>query len=430
MQTDENKTSRTAEIELIKSKKIELVPLKEIKLNKKNSNRHPPEQIERLANIIRYQGFREPGVISNLSGVLIAGEGRYLAAKKLGLKKMPVIFQDFDSEEQEYAFGVSTNSIASWAELDLGLINLELENMGPDFDLEMLGLKDFELDPADKYADKDADEIPEVKESITKTGDLWLLGEHRVLCGDCTVKENVERLDISSSVLMVTDPPYGVDYTPEWRNDALGEANSSIGLVKNDTRIDWSDTYKLFTGNVIYVWHDGRRAKRVQENIEDCGFEVVSQIIWAKQHFALSRGDYHWKHEPCWYAVRKGQNHNWQGARDQSTLWEINNGLSQGGGKQEESTGHGTQKPVECMLRPIVNNSKASDAIYDPFLGSGSTLIACEKTNRKCFGMEIDPHYVSIIVERWCKYTGNEAYRENSDGSKTSWTDAKKEAWA
>jgi DNA modification methylase len=217
---------------------------------------------------------------------------------------------------------------------------------------------------------------------------------------------------------MVTDPPYGVEYDPSWRDGAdLGVGERSRGKVQNDDIVDWTDAYTLFEGDVVYVWHAGKFTHIVAKNLEDCGFDIVSQIIWAKQHFALSRGDYHWQHEPCWYGARKGKKHHWRGARDQSTVWEIKNNNSFGNSNKEETWGHGTQKPVECMQKPIENNSLANDYVYDPFGGSGTTLIACEKTGRRCLMMELDEKYCDIIIRRWQKFTGKQATLEETGES-------------
>jgi DNA modification methylase len=197
---------------------------------------------------------------------------------------------------------------------------------------------------------------------------------------------------------MVTDPPYGVDYDPDWRNRA-DRANGkpygarAIGLVTNDTRVDWKDAYSLFTGDVVYVWHCGRSAKEVSQNIEDAGFIIIAQIIWVKNNIVIGRGDYHYKHEPCWYAVRKGSNHNWQGSRKEASVWEINKPM-------KSETGHSTQKPLECMAKPIENNTAIGDFVYEPFCGSGTTMVACQNLNRKCRAIEISPNYCAVILER------------------------------
>jgi DNA modification methylase len=211
---------------------------------------------------------------------------------------------------------------------------------------------------------------------------------------------------------MVTDPPYGVGVEPEWRQQVgLNPYTRQSGKVSNDDRVDWAAAYQLFPGDVAYVWHAGIHAAQTALNLSTCDFQIRAQIIWKKQHFAISRGAYHWGHEPCWYAVRKGKTSHWRGDRTQSTVWEVAN-LNPFGGSSEaedEATGHGTQKPVELMRRPILNHTQAGEAVYDPFLGSGSILIAAENTHRICYGMDIDPKYVDVAVLRWQRFTGQEA---------------------
>lgn len=245
------------------------------------------------------------------------------------------------------------------------------------------------------------------EEAYTKFGDVYELNGHRLICGDSTLPDIVFKLlNGEEPILMVTDPPYGVNYDPNWRNEA-GKGQRAGGKVQNDDIVDWRVTYSLFPGSVAYVWRAGKYSPEVAKNLQDCEFEIISQIIWAKQHFALSRGDYHWKHEPCWYAVRKGHSHNWQGSRKESTVWDIANHNAFGGGKEDkddERTSHGTQKPIECMAIPIRNNSAKGEIVYDPFLGSGTTLIASELLDRKCYGVELSPAYCDIIVNRYKNY--------------------------
>jgi len=245
-------------------------------------------------------------------------------------------------------------------------------------------------------------------------------GQHRVLCGDSTSAEAVTRLlspasGIPQPFLMVTDPPYGVEYDPEWRAEHDGGGRHATGKVANDDRIDWAPAYALFPGHVMYVWHAGVYAAEVAVGILATRFQIRGQIIWRKQHFVFSRGAYHWQHEPCWYAVRKGQSAHWRGDRTQSTVWDVPNANPHGGSGQAEQTGHGTQKPVELMRRPILNHTVKGEAVYDGFLGSGSTLIAAELTERICYGLEIDPRYVDVICQRWMAITGRQATLE-SDG--------------
>lgn len=250
-------------------------------------------------------------------------------------------------------------------------------------------------------------------------GDLWLLGSgsgrvHRILCGDSTASEVVSRLllDQVQPRLMATDPPYGVDLKPEWREQRrLNPRTRQFGKVENDDRADWSEAWALFSGDIAYVWHASLRASEVAFSLEACGFEICSQLIWVKQHFAIGRGDYHWQHEPCWYAVRKGRPGRWLGGRKQTSVWEVPNLNPFGGQKttEDEATGHGTQKPVELMRRPIQNHTRKGEVCYDPFLGSGSTLIAAESCGRVCYGIDLDPIYVDMGVLRWQRYTGQKA---------------------
>lgn len=247
--------------------------------------------------------------------------------------------------------------------------------------------------------------------NVTVLGDVWILGGHRLRCGDSTNASDVSAaLGDGHPTLMVTDPPYGVDYDPNWRNEAakagkLAYADRRVGEVANDDREDWTPAWKLFPGAVGYVWHAGRHASAVQASLLAADFEIRNQVIWAKSNFPISRGHYHWRHEPCWYAVRKGKTANWIGDRKQTTLWEINLDKNVEGG-------HSTQKPVECMARPIRNHD--APEVYDPFLGSGTTISAAEQLGRRCFGLELEPRYCDVIVERWQTLTGGKAKRERA----------------
>lgn len=213
--------------------------------------------------------------------------------------------------------------------------------------------------------------------------------------------------------LMVTDPPYGVSYDAEWRNKAaaaghIGQKKSTqaVGKVSNDDQADWSEAWVLFPGDVAYVWHASVKAAVVQQSLEASGFVIRNQLIWAKNNIAIGRGHYHHKHEPCWYAVKKGGTGHWQGSRKEATVWEIDKPM-------KSETGHSTQKPVECMRRPILNNSAEGDVVYDPFLGSGTTLIAAHAEGRTCYGLELNPAYVDVIVKRWQEFTGEQATLED-----------------
>jgi DNA modification methylase len=369
--------------------------------------------IERMAASINEFGFKIP-ILARSAGDIVDGHLRLKAAQKLELQEVPVILCDEWSEAQVKAFRLLVNRSATWADWDQELLTLEISELDTlDFDLSLTGFEPTEIDEClfgQEKEDAQQQDIPPLpQEAITQLGDLWICGEHQVLCGDATSANAVAALFGSAMpVLMVTDPPYGVNYDPNWREDAGLGRQRQTGTVKNDQQVDWSAAYRLFLGNVAYVWHAGVHASEVAANLESAGFRIRSQIIWAKQHFALSRGDYHWQHEPCWYAVREGKAANWCGDRTQSTLWQVAN-LNPFGGSAEEPTGHGTQKPLELMRRPILNNSRRGEIIYDPFLGSGTSLVAAEDTDRVCFGLEIDPRYVDVILMRWQKLTGKAA---------------------
>jgi DNA modification methylase len=249
------------------------------------------------------------------------------------------------------------------------------------------------------------DAAPEPSEPVVRLGDLWLLGEHRLLCGDATVKNDVMRvLDGASPHLMITDPPYGVNYDPESRVEARGGSIRSIGKVMNDDRADWRGAWEQFDGDVVYLFHAGKHSATAQLSLEVTGFEIRSQCIWYKSNFAISRGDYQQQHEPFFYAVR-GPSH-WAGARDQSTVWEV------GQVPKDEKTGHGTQKPVALIIRAIENSSQPGDGVYDPFVGSGTTIMAASETDRICYAMDLDPVYCTVAIERWQILTGKQAVFE------------------
>ena len=210
---------------------------------------------------------------------------------------------------------------------------------------------------------------------------------------------------------MVTDPPYGVDYDPAWRLRAGVNNSSRMGQVRNDDRADWREAWTLFPGSVAYVWHGALHSSEVAASLMAASFDIRAQIIWAKPRLVLGRGHYHWQHEPCWYAVRSGGTGHWSGDRSQTTLWSI------GHEGQDAATEHATQKPVACMRRPIENNSSVGQAVYDPFLGSGTTLIAAEQTGRSCYALELEPRYIDVALLRWQAFTGQEARHAESGES-------------
>lgn len=240
---------------------------------------------------------------------------------------------------------------------------------------------------------------------------MLLRQKHRIACGSSTDAHTVEAVLAGVAPhLMVTDPPYGVEYDANWRNEAYRADGRPIGAhakgkVLNDDRADWREAWALFPGDVAYVWHAGLFAGVVADSLVASDFHLRSQIIWNKGQLVLSRGDYHWEHEPCWYAVKRGAKGHWAGDRKQTTVWHIAK-------PRKNETGHSTQKPVECMKRPIENNSSPGQAVYEPFSGSGTTIIAGEMTGRCVYAIELNPAYVDMAVMRWQAFTGEAATLE------------------
>ncbi|MDO5623039.1 MAG: site-specific DNA-methyltransferase, partial [Paracoccus sp. (in: a-proteobacteria)] len=388
---------------------------------------HSETQIAQIAASIRAFGLTNP-ILIGADDVIIAGHGRLMAAQQLELAEVPVIVLEHLTEAQRRALVIADNKLAENAGWDEELLRLELSALQEDFDfdLDVIGFSDAELEallvpqPLDLNTDGE-DDIPEPpSDPVTRPGDLWLMGNHRLICGDSTVATDVERvLGGIRPLLMVTDPPYGVAYDPAWRNKAGASSTRRTGKVLNDDRADWREAWALFPGDIAYVWHGALHAATVAESLEVNGFAIRSQIVWAKDRLILSRGDYHWQHEPCWYAVKKTGKGHWAGDRKQTTLWRIANK------DQDAETVHGTQKPVECMRRPMLNNSSPGQAVYEPFMGSGTTLIAAESCGRICLGVELNPAYVDVAVDRWQRFSG-EAIILNHDGHGFNWLRSRK----
>ena len=390
---------------------IETWPIERLHVYANNAKMHGSDQVAKIAASMAKFGWTVPCMVAD-DGELIAGHGRVLAATLLGLTEVPVIRLGHLDEAERRAYRIADNKLTEMGEWDDALLREEIAGLlAEDFDLSLLGITDEDLDallrdPDELDGDTEGeDDIPETPTTpVSVAGDIWQMGSHRLICGDSTSADVVEKLlgDIKP-LLMVSDPPYGVEYDPGWRNKTGASATKRTGKVLNDDRADWREAWSLFPGDVAYVWHGALHAATVAESLEAVGFKVRSQIIWAKDRLVLSRGDYHWQHEPCWYAVKKTGKGHWAGDRKQTTLWQIANK------DQDAETVHGTQKPVECMRRPILNNSSPGQAIYEPFMGSGTTLIAAETTARVCFGIELNPTYVDVAVERWQQFSGEAA---------------------
>jgi DNA modification methylase len=388
--------------------KLEKVLLKDIKPFAKNPRQINKDQMGHLENLIKKFGLIDKPIL-NKDFTLIGGHQRIKVLKKMKVKEIDCWIPDhlLDEKEIEHlCIGLNLNQ----GSFDYDILANEwdpIELLQYGFTEEqLLGLEQkVETIEGDLEDDEEEMEVGKEEDASTKLGDVYELGNHRLVCGDSTNPDCVTiAMGGMEPILLVTDPPYGVSYDPEWRGRA-GKGCKAKGKVQNDDKIDWRISYSLFNGSVAYIWHAGKHSSEVAKNLEDCEFEIISQIIWSKQNFALSRGDYHWKHEPCWYAVRKGHNHNWKSDRKQTTVWEIASLNAFGKSKDEdERTNHSTQKPLECMGKPIRNHTDPGDYVYDPFLGSGTTLIAAEKLGRKCIGVELSPAYCDMIVKRYFKF--------------------------
>jgi len=347
----------------------------------------------------------------NLDNMIIAGHQRITVLKLLGRGEELIdirVPNRMLTETELKEYNVTSN-------IQVGLWNVEMLNdIFDDIDLKGLGLNVNDLPSSLKYVeipdlspDEDLPDVNSISTDIVP-GDLFeLTGKglrHRLICGDSTTPGCVQKLiGDEKPILMVTDPPYGVNYDPTWRDKINAVHGKRNGVVNNDDIPSWIGAYSLFNGDVIYIWHASRFQDIIMKDIADCGFELRSQIIWVKSTFVLSRGDYHWQHEPCLYAVRKGKNSNWYGGRNQSTVWEIR-GLNVFNSNEDIMTSHGTQKPIEAMAKPIINNTRKGESVYDPFGGSGTTMVASHQLGRNCLMGEIDPRYCQMIIDRMKKF--------------------------
>ena len=387
--------------------RLEFWPVGRLIPSARNARTHSAAQVAEIASSIRAFGFSNPILVGE-DGDIIAGHGRLAAARQLGMTEVPVVVLSGLPDLQRRQLLLADNRIALNAGWDLEMLHLELKELTAlGADLEGLGFTTQELArvlaPPRSTGLTDEDEIPELSETaVSRPGDVWCAGPHRIACGDCTDEDAVSRLLAGVTPhLVVTDPPYGVDYDPAWRHRLGVNQSARRGKVRNDTHADWEAAWALFRGDIAYVWHGALHTTTVAESLRRQGFDIRAQIIWAKERLVLGRGDYHWQHEPCWYAVRsKGY---WTGDRKQTTLWSIPSG------NQDFETQHSTQKPVECMRRPMQNNSSPGQAVYDPFLGSGTTLIAAETIARACFAIELEPAFVDVALRRWESFTGQKA---------------------
>ena len=397
--------------------KIEYLSVSELRPYEGNPRVHSEKQIKKLMSSIQEYGIVLP-VLIDANNVIIAGHAVVTASLNLQISEIPCVRASHLNEAQKRAYILADNRLAEDSSWDRAILKAEMLKLRDDYGLELesTGFESREIlrlrmDIAE--TPKDEDLLPEASENIiSQPGDIWQLGEHRIICGSCTDHDTVKKLlQGEKPHLMITDPPL------------------RTGKVLNDDKADWREAWKLFPGDVAYIWHASIHVKEVMASLEACNFVIRSQIIWAKKNFALSRGDYHWQHEcclyalkndesecpeipgycpgyeACWYAIREGKKSHWTGSRSESTLWQIDF-------DEDKITNHGTQKPVECMRRPMLNNSDINEIIYEPFCGSGSTIIAAESCRRRCYAVELNPEYVDMAIKRWQDYTGREAVNE------------------
>ncbi len=392
---------------------IEQTPVDRLVPYARNARTHSDEQVAQIAGSIAEFGFVNPILIGE-DDVIIAGHGRLMAAHKLGLSEVPVIRLGHLSETQRRALVLADNKIAEQAGWDEELLRLELEELqAEDFNLELTGFDFDEIDRLLQSGDGDSsgniedDEVPEAPvETVSKLGDLWLLGSHRLLCGDATQLSDVERvLGGGLADLTFCDPPYNVDY-------AGGATRTSDRRIQNDNLgegfyqflYDACVNILTVTKGGTYICMSSSEIHTLQKAFVDAGGHWSTFIIWAKNTFTLGRADYQRQYEPILYGWKEGVDHFWCGARDQGDVWFID--------RPTKNDLHPTMKPVALVERAIRNSSKSRDIVLDPFGGSGTTLIACEKTGRSARLIEMDPKYVDVIVQRWQEFTALEATLE------------------
>lgn len=383
---------------------MQLVPIGKLVPYVNNARTHSPEQINKLRSSLREFGFINPVIIDRDFGV-IAGHGRILAAKEEGIAEVPCVFADHLTEAQKKAYIIADNRMALDAGWDEELLRVEIEALQAEtFDLSLTGFDEKELsdlfkDDADVQED-DFDVDAELeKPTVTKSGDVWTLGRHRLVCGDSTKMETFDTLMQGRKAnLVVTDPPYNVNY------------EGTAGKIKNDNLVDekfyqflfdaFSNIEKVMADDAsIYVFHADTEGLNFRKAFSDAGFYLSGCCIWKKPSLVLGRSPYQWQHEPCLYGWKRSGKHQWYSDRKQTTIWEFE--------KTKKNTDHPTMKPISLLAYPIQNSSMSNTLILDPFGGSGSTLIACEQTDRSCYTIELDEKYCDVIVKRYIEQAGS-----------------------
>ena len=371
----------------------------------RNARTHSDMQVAQIAASIKEFGFLNPIVIAE-DNTILCGHGRLMAAQKLGLKKVPCVKESHLTETQRRAFIIADNKLSLNAGWDNELLSVELtELQGTDFDLELLGFDEKELsqlfDEGNEIQEDAFDVETELtKPTFSKTGDIWSLGRHRLVCGDSTKEETYKSLmGKKKANLVMTDPPYNVDY------------QGSAGKIKNDNME--SDKFYQFLLDAfvnmeqamasdasIYVFHADTEGLNFRKAFIDAGFYLSGCCIWKKPSLVLGRSPYQWQHEPCLYGWKKKGKHQWYSGRKETTVWEFE--------KSKKNSEHPTMKPIPLLAYPITNSTMSNAIVLDPFGGSGSTLIACEQTDRICYTIELDEKFCDVIVNRYLEQVGTD----------------------
>lgn len=392
---------------------VEHWPLQRLIPYARNARTHDERQVSQIAASMVEFGFVNPILVGE-EGVIVAGHGRLMAAQQLQMETVPVIVLGHLSETQRRALVIADNKLAEqagWSEELLALELGELQDLG--FDLDLIGFSDEELEGLleleDKPGQTDEDQVPKPEENvISQRGDLWLLGDHKLLCGDATQLDDVKTLlGDELADMAITDPPYNVDYSGGNREQMRGKERVILNDKLGD---DFYDFLKSSVNNLLhvtkgacYISMSSSELTTLQKAFQEAGGRWSTFIIWAKNHFTLGSSDYQRQYEPILYGWKEGHDHFWCGDRNQSDVWFVN--------KPQKNDLHPTMKPVELIERAIKNSSKSRDLVLDAFGGFGTTLIACEKTGRRARLLELDPKYVDVIIRRWQDYTGEEAIR-------------------
>lgn len=380
----------------------------------RNSRTHSDAQVAQIAASISEFGWTNPVIVDGSNGI-IAGHGRVLAARKLGLDTVPCIEVAHMSEAQKRAYVIADNKLALNAGWDDELLKVEFSDlMAEGFDISVIGFDELEIDALlgveASEGLTDEDEVPEAPaQPVTVLGDVWLMGKHRLMCGDSTSIADMERLTGEALVDMwLTDPPYNVHYEGKTK-DALKIQNDAMG--DDQFRQFLRDAYvaadtRMKPGAVFYIWHADSEGYNFRGAAQDAGWKVRQCLIWKKQTLVMGRQDYHWKHEPCLYGWKDGSSHLWAADRKQTTILEFD--------RPSRNGEHLTMKPVALFEYQMLNNTKGGDIVLDSFGGSGTTLIAAEKNGRFSRLMELDPKYCDVIVKRWQEFTGKQATLEET----------------